>query len=63
MNTIIKNGNKVKVVIFATGISSRRSSNYKNSENYEDRERYGFFFLNFLTTYHCHTSLHFLNLL
>ena len=29
-----KTGNTVKVVIFATGISSRRSSNYKNSENY-----------------------------
>ncbi len=34
-----KNGNKVKVVIFATGISSRRSSNYKNSENYEIDEK------------------------
>ena len=34
-----KNGNNVKVVIFATGISSRRSSNYKNSENYDVNEK------------------------
>jgi len=29
-----KKGHNVKIVIFATGISARRSSNYQNSENY-----------------------------
>ena len=29
-----KKGYSVKIVIFATGISARRSSNYKNTENY-----------------------------
>ena len=29
-----KKGYSVKIVIFATGISARRSSNYKNAENY-----------------------------
>lgn len=32
---LTKNGNDVKIVIMATGISSRRSSNYKNSTKYE----------------------------
>ena len=30
-----KKGFNVKIVIFATGISARRSSNYKNTENYD----------------------------
>ena len=30
-----KKGHNVKIVIFATGISARRSSNYKNTENYD----------------------------
>jgi len=34
-----KNGHTVKIVIFATGITSRRSSNYKNSENYHTDEK------------------------
>jgi len=32
---LTKNGNDVKIVIMATGISSRRTSNYKNSTEYE----------------------------
>lgn len=32
---LTKNGNDVKIVIMATGISSRRSGNYKNSTKYE----------------------------
>jgi LmbE family N-acetylglucosaminyl deacetylase len=31
----VKNGNDVKVVFLATGITSRRSTNYTNSTNYE----------------------------
>lgn len=32
---LTKNGNDVKIVIMATGISSRRSTNYKNATKYE----------------------------
>ena len=32
---LTKNGDDVKIVIMATGISSRRSTNYKNSTQYE----------------------------
>lgn len=36
---LTKNGDDVKIVIMATGISSRRSSNYKNSPKYETDEQ------------------------
>mgnify|MGYP001568779352 FL=1 len=34
-----KIGFKVKIIIFATGISARRSSNYKNTEDYDVDEK------------------------
>jgi len=36
---LTRNGNDVKIVIMATGISSRRSSDYKNSTKYEVDEQ------------------------